>query len=224
MDRKHKLGKLGKAFITIVVGEGDEQEEFTIHEALATQRSRFFRNCMKGNWKEAEDRVVKLPKEEPAIFELYVQSLYAGHVSNQDDTSPPFPKLGKIFALAHMLQDTEARNTATKEIFAKIERVVVPSYAIPPADFFDMITSVWETSDKDAPIRRLLVDTFKSYNMLASYGKAEKEQIIACFEKVPADFHARVTWEFMARYRKTQWLGEDLNDVSQYLEKVESEK
>lgn len=63
-----------------MVGQGDAQEKFAVHEALITSRSLFFRNAMQGDWKEAREHVVNLVEEDPEIFSLYLQGLYAGHV------------------------------------------------------------------------------------------------------------------------------------------------
>jgi hypothetical protein len=56
------------------------QEKFAVHEALITSRSPFFRNAMQGRWQEAQERTVNLTEDDPEVFSLYLQGLYAGHV------------------------------------------------------------------------------------------------------------------------------------------------
>jgi hypothetical protein len=62
--------------LTVVVGEGDGKREFVVHEELICESSDFFRGAMSGEWKEAGDRVVSLPDDDPDVFALYLQAIY----------------------------------------------------------------------------------------------------------------------------------------------------
>ncbi|KAF2024703.1 hypothetical protein EK21DRAFT_117548 [Setomelanomma holmii] len=57
-----------KGFIQVSVSTAAHQQTFDVHESLITTRSPFFKKAMTGNWKEAQERVVKLPDDEPVIF------------------------------------------------------------------------------------------------------------------------------------------------------------
>jgi hypothetical protein len=79
-----KTSNLGNEIIKVLVGADDAAETFTVHEKLICERSEFFHKTLDGDWKEAQDRVVELPKDDPKIFQLYISSLY---VSQHTKTS-----------------------------------------------------------------------------------------------------------------------------------------
>ncbi|KAF1950232.1 hypothetical protein CC80DRAFT_554463 [Byssothecium circinans] len=129
---KSKALPLKSSILKIVVGE--EKTVFSIHEAVLTARSKFFKNAMTGNWKEAEDKAVKLPEDDPDVFALYEQIVYTGKIPAYDDTGDErrdiycqgwdrFQKgyeiLCSLFVLAERLQDMNAKNMATDAILNK---------------------------------------------------------------------------------------------------------
>jgi hypothetical protein len=75
--------------VKVVVGENRGTRDFVIHEALLTSRSRFFKKAMAGDWKEAEEKLVKLPEDDPAIFALYEQLVYTGRIPAFDGQPEP---------------------------------------------------------------------------------------------------------------------------------------
>jgi hypothetical protein len=64
--------------LTVLVGDGDDKHDFTVHEDVICGCSEFFRKAMNGKWKESEERVVPLPQEDPEIFSMYLQACYVG--------------------------------------------------------------------------------------------------------------------------------------------------
>jgi hypothetical protein len=64
---------------------GDNTETFNVHTALLTARSEFFKKALNGAWKEAEDKVFKLPEDDPANFATYVHHLYTGELAVRTD-------------------------------------------------------------------------------------------------------------------------------------------
>lgn len=76
---------LAGAIVKVIVGEDDTSASFFLHEDLVTSRSCFFRKALKTygedgslQWREGEERIVKLPEDEPRVFASYVQLLYLG--------------------------------------------------------------------------------------------------------------------------------------------------
>lgn len=80
-------------------GENDTaSQSFFVHADLLTSRSKFFAKVLVGYeaqntsttatdevikhgvWREGQERVVKLPVDEPEVFSLYVQLLYLGRL------------------------------------------------------------------------------------------------------------------------------------------------
>jgi hypothetical protein len=51
-------------------------QNFTVHQDLISTRSEFFAKALRGDWKEAQERTVVLPDDEPEVFRLYLQFLY----------------------------------------------------------------------------------------------------------------------------------------------------
>lgn len=56
-------------------------KQFTVYESLITSNSAFFANALGHDWKEAQERVVPLPENEPEVFRLYLTYLYVGDCS-----------------------------------------------------------------------------------------------------------------------------------------------
>ncbi|KAF2121998.1 hypothetical protein BDV96DRAFT_662972 [Lophiotrema nucula] len=73
----HEAAALGLDAVEVRVGRDDEQKHFLVHKALLKSKSPFFAKALCGEWREAKDCAVNLPDVEPAIFELYVQFLFA---------------------------------------------------------------------------------------------------------------------------------------------------
>lgn len=62
------------SFATIIIGK--EEKKFVVHEHLLTHYSDFFRAALTGDFKEAEDKIVRLEEEDPTVFEFFVHWLY----------------------------------------------------------------------------------------------------------------------------------------------------
>ena len=57
---------------------GTEQTEFLVHKAVLTKSSDVFKSCCNGEWKEAKDKVIKLPEVAEETFKIYLHWLYTG--------------------------------------------------------------------------------------------------------------------------------------------------
>lgn len=55
---------------------GPDEVRFVVHEALLTHHSPFFRAALTGKFKEAEEKVVRLPEEQPSVVESFVYWVY----------------------------------------------------------------------------------------------------------------------------------------------------
>lgn len=175
--------RLGSGVITVAVGEGEKQKEFAVHEALITERSRFFRNAIQGNWKEAEERIVNLTEDHPDVFELYLQALYAGHVELPDGhaTDTFYNMLGGVFVLAERIRDVKTKNLIVEEIKAKAD--IREHFAA----YLQMAAVIYNGTPGPCGIRRLLVDLVARSN---DYHAAQEgiEKFTAKLEGVPKQF------------------------------------
>lgn len=64
----------------MVVGTGDEQETFSVHQDIICDRSEFFKAACSKNWLENQEKTVRLPEQEVETFRLYLESVYAENV------------------------------------------------------------------------------------------------------------------------------------------------
>jgi hypothetical protein len=83
---------------------------------------------MSGDWKEAQDRIVKLPEDDSDTFKCYVHLLYTNTLSVIPDPLPPnyqvFQEqqdLAKLYVLVEKLQDTGTKNTCFT-LYADVSR------------------------------------------------------------------------------------------------------
>ena len=82
--------------ITILVGTGQKKGTFVLHEHLLRKSSTFFDNALKGEWKEANEKVVRIPETSSESFAIYVRFIFTGflfirtydqpHTNNQDSS------------------------------------------------------------------------------------------------------------------------------------------
>ncbi|KAK4547893.1 hypothetical protein LTR36_010612 [Oleoguttula mirabilis] len=66
--------------LTIIVGTGADSKSFYVHEDLLQAHSDFFAAALHKGWKEAEDRIVRLPTERPVHFGLFAHFVYFGKI------------------------------------------------------------------------------------------------------------------------------------------------
>jgi len=65
--------------LTVVVGEGEDKQDFTVHEDVICDHSDLFRKAMNGKWKESEERIIPLAKEDLETFSMYLQACYVSY-------------------------------------------------------------------------------------------------------------------------------------------------
>ncbi len=77
-------------FTSVVIVEvGPEQQAFIVHKDFLCNVSPFFAAALQGHFKEAEEDKVRLPVEDPKVFEYFLQWLYTKDLSHEElDLSP----------------------------------------------------------------------------------------------------------------------------------------
>ncbi|KAF2789746.1 hypothetical protein K505DRAFT_215280, partial [Melanomma pulvis-pyrius CBS 109.77] len=144
---------------------------FVVHEALITQRSKFFKAATKRGWKESEDRVVKFPYDRGPIFKLYLQHLYRGDfplrksARTQEQCELPsmtyfheVHSLCDLYVLAEKLQDVVTKNAVVDAII-EISLRIYPDGRVYEPDVF-AVKSIYEGTPGPNPCRRMLVDLY----------------------------------------------------------------
>ncbi|KAF2129933.1 hypothetical protein P153DRAFT_315365 [Dothidotthia symphoricarpi CBS 119687] len=152
--------------IRIDVGSGDEIRTFQVHTPLLTPRSLFFKKALSGNWKEAEDRVVKLLDDSPYIFAIYTHYLYTGKIAvTPDDRSDliqaidaEYEDLAQLYVLAEKLQDAETKNATIKTILEVCRRHEIDGkYYYPDGD---AVCIIYNGTVTGSLARKFMVDIF----------------------------------------------------------------
>jgi hypothetical protein len=112
--------------VTVRVGKEPNQQDFVVHEWFLISSSKFFRRALGGNWAESDTRVVNLPEDLPAIFQLYLEQVYTSNPTalhpSQDDliklnekdlhmkVYDTYDNLAQLYVLSEKLQDTTVKN------------------------------------------------------------------------------------------------------------------
>ncbi|KAF2431246.1 hypothetical protein EJ08DRAFT_733477 [Tothia fuscella] len=146
-------------FITVHVGGSSshpETKQSTVHEAPIRKQSPFFEAALSRNWKEAGERVVRLPYQDVKAFQLYVNWIYTHRIVvpelKPNRSTPTFMLIFRAYVLSDMLQDADCKDAILHACvdFSKL----TGSVPIACTKF------VYENTGRDAPVRRLLVDYF----------------------------------------------------------------
>jgi hypothetical protein len=168
-------------FIQISVGSEDEKQTFDIHEYLITARSAFFKKALSGNCKEAEDRQVNLPEDDPDTFKAYVYHLYTNVLAVLPE---PVPKdytgkeeqmaLAKVYVLAEKLQDHSTKDAVVQAMLhsALQTRPDGSTYAGGLAE----VRIIYDGTPPGSPMRKLLVDLY-TYRARSKWLKKDNEGI-----------------------------------------------
>lgn len=159
--------------IEVIVGRS---ESFTVHEYLLRQ-SPFFDRMLNGTWKEATERRVELPEDDPDVFTIYVSWLYWNQIptiptceSGQDDSE--FLHLIQTYIFGDKIQDMAFQNTIVDAIIEKNRDSVrqgLPSKQSIPSPA--CVRLAYDNTLSGSPLRRLLVDLWA----LTEGGKVDKE-------------------------------------------------
>ncbi|KAF2730450.1 hypothetical protein EJ04DRAFT_46107 [Polyplosphaeria fusca] len=160
-----KANQYNGSMISIIVGDGETQETFTLHEFHISSYSAFFRCAFRGDFVEAHEKLIRLPTESPTVFRLYLDFIFSGKlpveppassdtihdINIQKDTI--FRRLCPLYILCDMLQDTKAKNAIVDAVI-QTSNASEPDYWVPNPD--DM-TVLFENIGP-CPLRTLVVD------------------------------------------------------------------
>ncbi|KAF2129932.1 hypothetical protein P153DRAFT_356604 [Dothidotthia symphoricarpi CBS 119687] len=154
--------------VRVEVGVDDHFKVFTVHAEFLTARSLFFKKALSGGWKEAEERIVRLPEDDTDTFILYLHYLYKSELPIEPDPVPSgysgveeYIKLAKLYVFAEKMQDIPCKNAIIKALVSRIymKRDSGRWYAF--STFSTRV--IYKGTLPGSPARRLLVDVF-TYN------------------------------------------------------------
>lgn len=183
-----------------------------VYKKIICTNSDLFKTACSGQWKEASERLVRLPEADSHIFGVYLGWLYTGNLDfsateeqkpipayESGVSGPEFRKATKqimdTYVLGDMLQDAQFCNTLVDEFMQLMEGTeLVPS----PAE----TESFWSKLPQQSTMCKLLVDyiaaeidfeTFLSYvntypaelvKEVAKVGVRDRDMLIT--ERAPA--------------------------------------
>ncbi|KAF2659813.1 hypothetical protein K491DRAFT_755119 [Lophiostoma macrostomum CBS 122681] len=169
MERLHKNGilDLGTKVITVRVGQEPSHTDFTVHESLIRKSSPFFEAALSRQWREATERLVKLPEADAQAFKLYVHWLYTGHPNifitgnphSSDrtqlvkDREIELTKLVQGYLLGDYPQDCDYKDTLA-DAFLEWGSRFWSGLAQP----FKHAAPIYSSTTKGSPVRELIVD------------------------------------------------------------------
>lgn len=144
------LPVLSRATVTFVLGEQDP-ECFVVHENVVEPHSEFVRLALNRDWKEAKERIIKLPDVEPNVFEMYHCWLY--HIQPcRNSYTTSYTTLVKAYCLGERLIDINFKDVVIDSIVQELKMT--------SAFDLGLVQLVYENTPEKSPLRRLLCDIY----------------------------------------------------------------
>ncbi|KAK3716003.1 hypothetical protein LTR37_006733 [Vermiconidia calcicola] len=148
--------------VVIRTGTEDYAKTFNVHKDLLTTHSDFFKAALSREWKEGQDRVVRLKElENPEPFKLFVDFLYTGKIfsgkvvdiGTLDHVKANFQEyllLVEAWTLGEMVLSTPFKDGIMDIMISKlVAGDIIPDNIYP---------WVWKKTASNSTLRRLLVD------------------------------------------------------------------
>lgn len=146
---------------------------------------------MRGEWKEAQERTIPLPEDDPGVFSVYQSWLYIGLIHTRPKNTPSTPDgeyrtLVKAYILGEKFMDSNFKDSIADAIVEKLHSL---------RRFDTGLTDlVFENTPPQSPLRRLWLDTY--YN----FGSAEWLDARLVGDTVNTEFMVRFS-QYQMRFR-----------------------
>lgn len=152
--------------IVVITGLDDDFTRYLVHEDILCATSDFFKNAMKGQWKESTEKLINLPNEESEIFAIYVHWIYSRTLPTRVDEpaaagNEEYLKLAKAYGLADRLQDQLFKNAVIDAFLDKTSTVASDGNAWWPVG--PVIRCIYDNTPESSKGRTLLVDIYTNY-------------------------------------------------------------
>ena len=130
---------------------GLDEENFMAHKDLICSKSPFFSAACNGNFIEGKEGLVRLPEDQPPIFDLFLQWLYTGDVPvTSSDAYLDWSESAALYVLAEKLQISELKNAVIDQWICKNK--ATDEYPI------GIVAYVYTNTLDSSPLRRLVVE------------------------------------------------------------------
>jgi hypothetical protein len=125
--------------------------------------SDFFKRAMSNNWKEAAERTIRFPDDDPDIFRLYIHWLYSRTLPCRNDEpgragNAEYVLLAKAYVLGDKLQDGRFQDTAIDAIIQKASSPAKDGQQWLPVG--SAVGWIYDNTLPSSEARRLLVDLY----------------------------------------------------------------
>jgi hypothetical protein len=182
-----------------------------VHEDIITARSLFFKKALSGNWKEAEDRMVKLPEDDPMTFRRYVHLLYTNALTVQlEQVSDPYGyvHLGRLYVLAEKIQDIKTKNAVIEAVLLATRQKRIDGRCYYPG--IGIISLIYAGTGPRSPMRKLLVDLYTDQGL--------SEWLMRACHEWPSDFTRELAIQLLDQRARLTDVPTSTGNASSYME------
>lgn len=187
----------------MTIEAGPDRKKYLLHKAFLTHYSEYFRNALKGPWKEAEEGVIPLEDIDLGVLNIFTNWLYTQE-----------PPVGRDWCVVADIQDDMRSTAMTSLLMCKAvafgDRFMAPKFyrdvnnrlakrfhKQPP--HYSTIIYAFENMPADRPLLKLLVDSHcRWWNLSMDEGAEQELQT-----QLPHEFLLRVMRTFGKDAKKT---------------------
>lgn len=142
--------------ITIRVGPGasgtEETRDFVVHEHILRAHSSLFEAALGRDWKESNERLIKLPAAIPHAFDIYVHWVYLHQLElTVENGVTGIEDLIDAYVLGDVLQDGDFRDRVIDGIMTRQRGKV--------DDIRAWVKHVYENTKEKDPLRTFAIDS-----------------------------------------------------------------
>lgn len=148
--------------IILEVGKGDKKVKCSVHKNIICAASSFFEAACKPEWMKPEDRVIKLPEDDPKIIQMIIYWAYHDTICIPEDSKDTMwdtdleealeTDLGlstKIYLIAEKYQVHRLKNDAIDTIIEKNSSQWLP---------VSLVSHAYGNTIPDSRLRRLMLN------------------------------------------------------------------
>ncbi|KAM0717913.1 hypothetical protein Q7P37_006245 [Cladosporium fusiforme] len=144
---------------TVKILVGEKEKPFVAHRDIICDKSKFFRAACSKNWRESQERVVRLPEVDEETFHSYLDWIYRNKIvymgSEREPATKDFHYI-RLYLLGEYLLDVNLRN----EIMSSLSRGVSRSMTKPNVE---VVEYIWERTAPSSLLRTWMAD-LTAYN------------------------------------------------------------
>lgn len=178
---------------------GKEEFKFTVHEDVLVRSSKFFRAACNGGFKEAKEKIVRLPDLEVATFKTYIHWAYVGDIASsvvdaieQDkDGQKRMMEAVKLYVAGDVLDDQQLRN-------ASMDYLVEVSVTLKIFPGLEIVAEAWRNTTNTSLLQKALLDKYLSIGGKKNAAYFEREDSVLPREFLVDFFRARVSTDYGA--------------------------